>query len=111
MDKKRIYRIFNVDDFKTCPCAGVMPTMLLEREAAYNNQFPNSWRNTFSELQVKHTGVQVFHLLPQRQELKEERFTGLSTSVAEYSSNEILNRSDLCITGVSGGQIIVWLHL
>jgi len=52
---------------------GLMPTMPLEREAAYNN-----WRKTFSDLQ--------------KRELKEERFVSLSTTVAESSSNLSLNR-------------------
>jgi len=53
--------------------AGLMPTMPLEREAAYNN-----WRKTFSDLQ--------------KREVKEERFASLSTTVAETSSNLSLNR-------------------
>jgi len=52
---------------------GLMPTMPLEREAAYNN-----WRKTFSDLQ--------------KREVKEERFSSLSTTVAETSTNLSLNR-------------------
>eukprot|EP00092_Neocalanus_flemingeri_P030624 GFUD01033252.1.p1 GENE.GFUD01033252.1~~GFUD01033252.1.p1 ORF type:complete len:379 (-),score=103.23 GFUD01033252.1:121-1257(-) len=48
-------------------------TMLLEREAAYNN-----WKKSFQEIQEK--------------ELNCERFTRLSTSVADSDSNISLNR-------------------
>ena len=88
-----------------------MPTMPLEREAAYNN-----WRKTFSDLQVKrlethnlfellnmqlsYTNVSYeeenmcseLYLMLQKRELKEERFVSLSTTVAESSSNLSLNR-------------------
>lgn len=52
---------------------GLVPTMLLEREASYNN-----WKKSFNDLQ--------------KREMNEERFAVLSTNVAESSSNIMLNR-------------------
>lgn len=51
----------------------LVPTMKLEREASYNN-----WRTTFVDLQ--------------KQATKDERFTSLSTNVAQNNSNISLNR-------------------
>jgi len=67
---------------------GLMPTMPLEREAAYNN-----WRKTFSDLQ--------------KRELKEERFVSLSTTVAESSSNLSLNRSAVGLVGLAVTDVLV----